>query len=88
MPIETDTITGPEWALIYLEYGDDSALTEEEVKLVDQWVEKLKPWRIVGPDSEGDGYSSWFGICPLTGLGTDLVSYVIHKTTKQEDKAK
>ena len=34
----------PEWAINYLEYGDDPDLSSKDIKPIDEWLEKNKLW--------------------------------------------
>ena len=56
----------PEWAISYLMYGDESGLSEEDKKEVDDWMEKEELGMLVSVDSE-EGY---FMHRPQFGLGS------------------
>lgn len=33
----------PEWAVVYLEYGDSSSMTDDEVAAINEWLEDTFP---------------------------------------------
>lgn len=55
---ETYTYTFPTWALSYLINGDSSALTEEEIKQVDEFVERENYIDVFTHDPEEEPYYS------------------------------
>lgn len=65
----------PQWAVCYLENGDDSGLTPEDKKLVDDYVERLlkkEYLRLLGPlDGTENGFSSH----PAFGLPCETVDF-------------
>lgn len=75
MSLETDTITLPVEYASYLINGDHSALTEEEVETLDQWLEGQQgdtPFYISDVADEVR-----FGMCPITGVLGALAEYTI-----------
>lgn len=67
--VYVDTVELPEWSLAYLEYGDATGLTDEEVKLVDEWVKAFQvDYGIVSlcyeywPDTSGFSFRPAFGL--------------------------
>lgn len=62
----------PTWSLCYLINGDASGLTDEEIRMIDTW---LNDWevQIVSPVTDGEGYAQpYFSHCPLFGLPTEV----------------
>ena len=55
----------PDWAIVYMMYGDESGLDEEDVKLVDIWMKKNGLKSLVGV--EDDSYDD-FSAHPAFGL--------------------
>lgn len=65
----------PVWAVTYLVNGDDSGLTPEDKKMVDDYVERLlekKHLRLLGPI---DGTESEFEPYPAFGLACGTVDF-------------
>lgn len=65
----------PQWAVCYLENGDDSGLTPEDKKLVDDYVERLLKeghLRLLGPI---DGTENGFSSHPAFGLACGTVDF-------------
>ena len=66
----------PQWAVCYLVNADDSALTLEDKKLVDDYVErflKKERLRLVGPI---DGSENEFCAHPAFGLACETVDFM------------
>lgn len=65
----------PEWAIPYLEYGEDGSLTPEDMAEVDAWVEALHADGFTSPtfDYDWDAEESGFHWHPEFGLGTGCV---------------
>lgn len=62
----------PTWSLCYLINGDVSGLTDEEIRMIDTW---LNDWevQIVSPVTDGEGNAQpYFSHCPLFGLPTEV----------------
>lgn len=81
--IITDTIRNiPQWAVCYLAYGDDTGITDEDKKLVDDFVDELNKdgWRLCEAPIEGSENS--FCSHPAFGLACDTVDYTIYKEMK------
>ena len=80
MKTETITYTIPTWAICAIEYGDLSALTPDEVTLLDEFMNEL-PRRILGIDYSEE---PWFSRCnDLQLLGGEVVTATV--TYKVED---
>ena len=75
MSQETYTYTFPTWGLSYLINGDSSALTEEEIKEVDAFVEKESYIDIFNHDPEENG-EPYFSKFPEFGLACDCVDVI------------
>ena len=62
----------PTWSLCYLINGDASGLTDEEIRMIDTW---LNDWevQIVSPVTDREGNAQpYFSHCPLFGLPTEV----------------
>ena len=62
----------PTWSLCYLINDDASGLTDEEIRMIDTW---LNDWevQIVSPVTDGEGNAQpYFSHCPLFGLPTEV----------------
>ncbi len=62
----------PTWSLCCLINGDASGLTDEEIRMIDTW---LNDWevQIVSPVTDGEGNAQpYFSHCPLFGLPTEV----------------
>lgn len=62
----------PTWSLCYLVNGDASGLTDEEIRMIDTW---LNDWevQIVSPVADGEGNAQpYFSHRPLFGLPTEV----------------
>lgn len=62
----------PTWSLCYLINDDASGLTDEEIRMIDTW---LNDWevQIVSPVADGEGNAQpYFSHCPLFGLPTEV----------------
>ena len=87
MGIKTDVIEKvPQWATTYIMYNDDSALSDEDKKLVDDFEDKLlkKKLRLICPI---DGTENEFEPYPAFGLACDTVDWtaeVLPKTYELE----
>lgn len=58
----------PTWALGYIINGDASALTEEELKMVDRWL-KQSGYEIISPTDCNESFSKY----PAFGLPCTVV---------------
>ena len=62
----------PTWSLCYLINGDTTALTDEEIRMVDEWVRRWQV-EIVSPLMDEDGSTHpYFSHYPLFGLPTEV----------------
>ena len=62
----------PTWSLCYLINGDATALTDEEIRMVDEWVSQWQV-EIVSPLMDEDGNTlPYFCHFPLIGLSTEV----------------
>lgn len=62
----------PDWALVYMMYGDESGLDEEDVKLVDVWMKKNGLKSLVGVEDDSyDDFTAYpaFGFASATVTG-------------------
>ena len=62
----------PTWSLCYLINGDANGLTDEEIRMIDTW---LNDWevQIVSSVTDGEGNAQpYFSHCPLFGLPTEV----------------
>lgn len=73
----------PEWALCYLVNGDRTGLTDDELKMIDQWREK-NTFEVVSPAGADPG--PFFSYSPSFGLPCDCVLcaclYKYHRSMK------
>ena len=87
MAIKTKTIRNvPQWATTYIAYNDDSGLTDEDKKLVDDFEQELlkQGLRLVCPV---EGSENEFEPYPSFGLACDTVDWtaeVLPKTYELE----
>ena len=62
----------PTWSLCYLINGDATALTDEEIRMVDEWVSQWQV-EIVSPLMDEDGNTHpYFCHYPIFGLPTEV----------------
>ena len=62
----------PTWSLCYLINGDATALTDDEIRMVDEWGSQWQV-EIVSPLMDEDGSTHpYFSHFPLFGLPTDV----------------
>lgn len=62
----------PTWSIGYIINGDSTGLTEDEIRMIDSW---LNEWQveIVSPITDGQGNAqSYFSHCPLFGLPAEV----------------
>ena len=86
--MKTDVINRvPQWALMYLDYGDDSALEPHDKALVDGFVDRLRKegFRLVAPI---DGSESEFEPHPAFGSACATVDYIVETLEKHHEKRK
>lgn len=67
--VETEIEAIPTWALCYLVNGDASALTDEEVDMIDKWLDKSE-YSIISPCEGEEGYFTSF---PAFGLACEVI---------------
>jgi hypothetical protein len=74
----------PQWSICYLAYGDDSGLTTEDRKLVDDFLLDLhrEGWQLCEGPIEGS--ENAFCRYPLFGLACSTVDYEAYKIEKKE----
>lgn len=58
----------PNWALSYLEYGDPTGLSEEEIEEIDEWLGENFPDGFIMQFHDGDNAEIYFTTVPLFGL--------------------
>ncbi len=61
----------PTWALMYLEYGDASGLTDEDLEVVNAWIRESH-LQYLGPLS----YDEYFSHYPAFGKPCDVMDCV------------
>lgn len=62
----------PTWSLCYIINGDATGLTDEEIRMIDNW---LNDWQVqtVSPITDEEGNTQpYFSHCPLFGLPADV----------------
>lgn len=59
----------PEWALCYIINGDKEGLNDEEIKMVDDWLERARI-KILAPPADNE--ESYFDPRPPFGLGCNV----------------
>ena len=62
----------PTWSLGYIINGDATGLTDEEIRMIDKW---LNDWQvqIVSPATDEEGNAQpYFSHCPLFGLAAEV----------------
>lgn len=62
----------PTWSIGYIINGDSTGLTEDEIRMIDNW---LNDWQveIVSPITDGQGNAlPYFSHCPLFGLPAEV----------------
>ena len=62
----------PSWALCYLINGDDSGLEPEDVKTVDEWVERTRRGGSIDVCCPDEGTEAYFTNSPAFGLPCDV----------------
>lgn len=68
----------PEYAVCYIEYADSSALNDEDIQNIDNWLESLREEGFTSPTfSWGEHYG--FTTCPEFGLPCDCVLCTIYQ---------
>ena len=63
----------PEWALCYCINSDATGLNEEEILIINEW---MQDWQveIISPIADEEGnYHTFFTHYPLFGLATDVI---------------
>lgn len=86
--MKTDIIENvPQWAVTYLEYGDDSSLEPHDKSLVDGFVDRLlkEGLRLGAPV---DGSEREFVRHPAFGLACGTVDYTVEILEKHHEKRK
>lgn len=84
MLVNTHSFKMSKGYICYLEYGDPDGLTEEETKMIDDFLYRLG---IAGAFYEYIGLDdSDFGPCDITGLGADRVTINVWQDKVEEDK--
>lgn len=63
----------PKWALCYCVNGNSAGLSEEEIAMIDKWIENWKV-EIISPIADEEGnYHTFFTHYPLLGAATTAV---------------
>ena len=61
----------PEWSLCYLINGDATGLEDEEIAMIDAWMERAGVAWVCPPEEEDGG--PHFDPRPVFGLGADVL---------------
>ena len=70
----------PTWALCYINYGDPTALTDEEIALVDEWQNRNNVADVCTAYTEGEKPQPYFTHNPAFGLPTEVMDcYIIYR---------
>lgn len=84
MLVNTKTFKMSKAYIGYLEYGDPDGLTEEETKMIDDFLYRLV---IAGAFYEYIGLDdSDFGPCDITGIGADRVTINVWQWKDDNEK--
>lgn len=67
----------PEYAVCYLEYGDDSGLSEEDVRNIDAWRDSLECDESPYSPSFDYGENRYFTSYPAFGLPCDCIDLTV-----------
>lgn len=74
------TLTVPEWAVCAIEYGDISGLTDDEIGLVERFVDA----ELTGHDWEWGAETGFARENDLGGLACDVVEiHILHEVTRR-----
>lgn len=77
--MERTTERIPTWALCYITYGDPTALTDEDIALVDEWRDCNNVADVV-LHAEGETPHPYFTHYPAFGLPTEVMDcYLIYR---------
>ena len=67
----------PTWSLGYIINGDMTGLTDEEIRMIDEWQSKLNV-QVVSPLTDEEGNAQpYFSRYPLFGLPAEVEDYDI-----------
>lgn len=81
----------PDWALCYIEYGDKTGLTDDDIKKVDDFYESYRKGGmeiqgIYPVRDENEDYEAYFSRYPAFGLACNVVDcdvlYIISNEAK------
>lgn len=72
MPTLITTEKIPSWAIYYLEYGDPTGLTEEDIAMVDDFIDDNFPNGYVMSFTNGLEATTYFTSHPAFGLACDV----------------
>ena len=79
--VKTYTCNIPAWSVCYLEYGEMDNLSEEDISMIDEWLETLENNGFTNPVfSFGD--DNGFHMFPEFGLGCDCVECTVNQFAK------
>ena len=82
---KTTRIEGvPQWAVAYIVNGDGSGLDDEDLKMVDEWLDGLRKRGIV-PLCPIDGSENGFSPYPAFGFGSDTVDFEAEVLPKERE---
>ncbi len=92
MAIENVVEQIPEWALYYMEYGDASGLTDDEVEMVQEFYESYrkdgKPIQYIDPvRDESNSFNAYFSKYPAFGLPGNVIDcFISYIRTSNDEK--
>ena len=80
--VKTYTCNIPSWAVCYLEYAEMDGLSDEDIAMIDKWLEDLENDGFTNPVfvfDENTGYHEY----PEFGLGCDCIKCTIHQFERE-----
>ena len=66
------TVKTPTWSLGYIINGDATGLTDEEIRMIDEWQSKWNVQIVVPVTDEEGSAHPYFSHYPLFGLPTEV----------------
>lgn len=63
----------PTWALCYICNGDKSCITDEEIKMIDDWLDEHKIQCVSPVENEHGEWEEYFSNYPEFGLGSNVM---------------
>ena len=62
----------PTWALCYLFNSDVTGLTDEEIRMIDNWLNNWEREALTNTPTVGGNAQPYFSHCPLFGLPAEV----------------